>query len=127
MTGLVAFLLARLDDDERIARAIESTKWCQGVPNGDEVPNHVYVFDQDPPWSGIRTFHDLTEEEAAHIARWNPVRVLADIAAKRRIIEWQTYMADEIENDNARAAWESIVRLLASVWSDHPDYDHNWA
>jgi hypothetical protein len=64
-------------------------------------------------------------------------RVLAECEAKRRIVEWagrHAHAADEKDPDpatrsfNAGAAWASynIVRTLAAVYSDHPDYRSEW-
>lgn len=105
MTDLVAFLKDRLDELQWVAESVTAH-----TDQGWDPP----VWVQDDDYKHNTLIVDKT---------W----LLADVAAKRQIIEWQTYMADEIENDGARAAWESIVRLLASVWSDHPDYAQNWA
>lgn len=82
---LVAFLRARLDDDERIAAAVDSTPWRQGDAGSPEWDHHLVYVDQD-----VRVLHDLTEEEAAHVARHDPARVLAEVAAKRVILGWHS-------------------------------------
>jgi hypothetical protein len=77
---LVTFLRARLDEREAAAKAAGGDTWvaeprtpgsyavaCDGEP---------VVYDEGAP----------TEEQAAHIALNDPVFVLADVAAKRRIL-----------------------------------------
>ena len=61
MTDLVAFLRARLDEDERIARDGEGACW------------HVDYCDEDGP---------------VFMARFDPARVLREVEAKRRIVGW---------------------------------------
>ena len=76
---LVTFLLARLDEHERVARAVTSGPWrADGW--------HVHrTSEQEPKLASL--IYDLDEEEAAHIAQYEPARVLGDIAAKRRIVD----------------------------------------
>jgi hypothetical protein len=90
-----------------------------------------------------------TEEAEARVAQsefahggygcYGPARVLAECAAKRAIIE----QADEatgldmsVDNDRlvgirdmAKEPYcgDLILRSLAAVYSDHPDYDPAWA
>lgn len=52
-------------------------------------------------------------------------KVLADIAAKRKLLVWDTpldrrYRITTIAHDN-------LVRVLALAYADHPDYDPAWA
>jgi hypothetical protein len=58
-----------------------------------------------------------------------PARVLAQCAAMRKIVEmFQTARPamGEWESDYASAAYDA-VRALASIWSDHPQFDPTWA
>jgi hypothetical protein len=89
IAALVAWLRAQYDEDERIATAA-----CGAVPkpSGDtwrrtrsygsamvrDEDNEVVVYDEGRP----------TEEQAEHIARWDPARVLREIEAKRLRIDY---------------------------------------
>jgi hypothetical protein len=60
---------------------------------------------------------------------FTPARVLAECAAMRKIVEmFQTARPamGEWESDYASAAYDA-VRALASIWSDHPQFDPAWA
>jgi hypothetical protein len=116
MTDIEAFLTARLDEDEAIARAASAGPWSVGGGG--------YEGDNDGCIEGaagqdlIRVAGDpggyeavLSISDAEHIVRWNPVRVLAEIAAKRAILE-------------IHAPHDS--RILAAVWAGHPDYRQEW-
>lgn len=51
-------------------------------------------------------------------------RVLAECAAKRRIVEW---LGHTIENE---FGWDGmdwfVLKQLASVYADHTDFDEEW-
>lgn len=136
MADLVAFLEARLNEDEAAARkaAFGSGEWDTSGPGYPEAPE-VRVVDN------VRS--DLFETSnvfiAEHIARWDPARVLAEIAAKRRIMEEFDNARENFRNDPAPGAWESthraderlrtldlVVRLLAAPYADQEDFDESW-
>jgi hypothetical protein len=82
---LVTWLNAALDDDERIAKAAgeRSPNWHAneegygaGAVEHDGKHYAPIVYDEGYP----------SEDEAEHIARHDPARVLAEVAAKRRIL-----------------------------------------
>lgn len=67
---------------------------------------------------------------AGHIARWDPAHVLAEVGAKRRIL-------DEFEAADAAAEFPNLdggraeglgraVRLLALSYADRPGYREEW-
>lgn len=91
MDDLIAFLNARLDEDEAEAKAAANA-----------LNRHIEC---DP-------------DNAAHIARHDPARVLREVAAKRAIVERYAKAPDWAGGED--------VRLLAAVWSDHPDYRQEW-
>ena len=64
----------------------------------------------------------MSMADAAHIARYNPARVLADIAAKREIVAW----VGDYDADLDGSAW-GILGNLAALYADHPDYQQEWA
>jgi uncharacterized protein YlaI len=129
---LAAFLKARLDEDERTARAAIR-----------DDPGHMFMKHSQP-------------QEIAHIARHDPARVLRDVEAKRRIIDEHepyeditgyinnepiramlcptcVYIGDDetpdgdrigvLEHDDAPCA---TLRLLALPYDQHPEYQMEW-
>jgi hypothetical protein len=103
---LAEFIAARLSEDETAAKAAGSR------PNG-------------PLWED-GTRHTVV---AAHINRHDPSRVLREVTAKREILaECSTLVIvgvaypDEAGPESAAR----ILQLLASVYSDHPDYQDKW-
>ncbi len=62
---------------------------------------------------------------AEHIAQYDPARVLAEVAAKRAIC---SECDDEIGSCPYKGAdiAMSTLRLLASVYRDHADYNPAW-
>ena len=115
MSDLTEFLLARVAEDQAVARSAETD------------PRHSWVF---VDFGG--------NANADHGRRWNPARVLAECEAKRRIIrgaipgrivrpdgEVLSLMAP---NELARAdlLHEWILRVLAQPYADHPDFREEW-
>jgi hypothetical protein len=100
------FFLARIAEDEAVARAYrDGNSW--GNP---------YAGDGDGP-------------DVAYSNRFDETRVLAQCAAMRKIVEmFQTARPalGEWESDYASAAYDA-VRALASIWSDHPQFDPAWS
>jgi hypothetical protein len=103
------FVLARIAEDE--ARA---TRASSAVASWPMVANEAARLSADAGW---------------HVLDHNPARVLAQCAAMRKIVEmFQTARPamGEWESDYASAAYDA-VRALASIWSDHPQFDPAWA
>lgn len=105
---LAEFLAARLDDEE--ARVSGNSEW--GDAHGD-----------------------------CYECGTNQARVLRQVTAIRAILEaWQAQSGyslpdgvadgrdpDEAMRDEAvKDALEDVVRELAAIWSDHPDYQDAW-
>lgn len=112
---LTAFIAARLDEDEAIARAA-----------GDATP---------PPWHAAggdimsradgRCAANADGPEAPHIARHDPARVLREVAAKRAMVA-ECVRTCEYE-DYGHALAGAVIKVMAAAWSDHPDYRQEWA
>ncbi|WP_454043875.1 DUF6221 family protein [Cellulosimicrobium sp. Marseille-Q8652] len=74
----------------------------------------------------------------AHRARWSPARVLAECAAKHRIVELAheatgyDMTVDLERSSSARVqsgvsfVGDRILEELATAYADHPDYDDAW-
>lgn len=141
---ILGFLEARIAEDEAVAtRAAGGTSGRWSMPWEDEARvegDNMIVYDEGG--------HNL--DQAEHIATHDPARVLAECAAKRAIIaedfrlaEIEDYdrgcecSADDIragkcatlarvEEEDGRPS-STILRALASAYSDHPDYQQEWA
>lgn len=67
-------------------------------------------------------------EEAAHIAEWDPARVLAEISAKRQLVQLLAETIEARENYKGPdfyegvAACERALKLLALPYVDRPGY-----
>jgi hypothetical protein len=127
---VIAFLEARIDEDEAALRAIEdSSEPWRGQWVGDEMNFSLRTRNG---WSLARA---VTVEGGfppgvlAHIARHDPARVLREVEAKRAILDEHAQIPGDGVNftfaEQNRA--EDILLALAAVYSDHPDYDSAWA
>jgi hypothetical protein len=62
-----------------------------------------------------------------HIARHDPARVLAEVAAKRQIVELHFLRSSGRLCNEDDDLWPcETLRLLARPYVDHPDYRHEW-
>ncbi|RZE89168.1 DUF6221 family protein [Streptomyces sp. SCA2-2] len=139
---LIAFLRARLDEDEAVARGTTMPlDWHQGP--GDDPdwttsemvlmwpPEHHTPYEQDKHWRGLTA---EPEGLAAHIARHDPARVLAEVEAKRQIVKAHGRLdvsefcetCDGPSGIPGRPYGCTTVRLLALPYADHPDYRDAW-
>lgn len=118
---LIAFLTARLDEDAALATATSrGTPACYAW---EAVPDVVSPGRQEV-WTAGETPRRITkkqaEGDAAHIVRWDPARALAEVDAKRRMIEGTWGGPDHQD------MWEHHMRLLALPYATHPDYRDEW-
>lgn len=127
---LAAFLAARLDDDEEAA--LDAAGWTKA--GTERAPGRWSRF-------GIASVKDdegrtviysdagqVDPSVADHAARHDPARVLADVAAKRAVLDSvDVLVRGEVAPDIAReVGLTDILRHLAAVYSDAPDYDERW-
>ena len=131
MSELVKFLLARLAAQESKASMAAGGPW-RHTTNGDArlilgTPADVFVARLEMNGGG---FHD-----GEFIAANHPALVMADCAAKRRIID--RHRADlphphpgdpcDAHNANYETIGCETLRALALPYADHPDYRQEWA
>jgi hypothetical protein len=111
MTGdLTAFVTARLDEDEAIAKEAASRP---GGPAWDDRTRHTAV--------------------ARHINRHDPARALREVTAKRKRLA--AYIAASVAADRyddqymagVASGLADAIKDDADTWSDHPDYDQKWS
>ena len=125
MNDLVAFLRARLDEDEQAARdaprELDSGEW--------------------PFWRDVDDESDADATDA-YRDRFPPARVLREVKAKRQIVElhphayWPSkkgkphlYCQTCDVEDGVIGGDDGFcltLRLLALPYADHPDYDESW-
>jgi hypothetical protein len=120
VTGLSEFLLARIAEDEAVARSAP---------------------DRDPRYADSSMAYlawDVANEPTGEIAL-SKTRVLAECEAKRRIVEMQQGaakatidlaptdepIADAIAGSMLVTA-TAVLKLLALPYADHPDYLEEW-
>ncbi|MFJ7525155.1 DUF6221 family protein [Streptomyces griseus] len=129
---LVAFLKARLDEDEQAARAVGFER----IETGEYMWNSKYLLLQGGAGGESKATAEFDGDLAVHIARHDPARTLREVEAKRRIIErhsshsmgscrtcerphWGVQVCDHCE----RTAPCPDLRDLALPYSDHPEYE----
>jgi hypothetical protein len=135
---LVEFLLARIGEDEAVARAAVERNGATWSPH--ELHDGARItgtteFGNPRSYRGDGELWDdegalgMFTETAAHIARWDPARVLAECEAKRRLIA-ETLRFDTArtyEAFGAEAIYERLILThLALPYADHPDYRQEW-
>ncbi len=74
---------------------------------------------------------EVAPQDARHIARHDPARVLREVAAKRKILTLHSPWEDSGDcsacGDVPQVCYPcETLRALAAAWSDHPDYDPAW-
>ena len=101
--ALVAFLLARLDEDEAAARTV--------------------LLDRE-----FLPFESVVQT-ADHFARHGPLRVLREVAAKRAVVQ---KCRDGLQAQpggfhvGRLDVAEALIAALASVFAEHPDFNPEW-
>lgn len=137
---LAEFLLARIAEDEAVARWAQADAW-------DET-------------AGIHGFEDPWPSHLAFAEHLTPARVLAECEAKRQIVEmhksWPVLVEgppkfEPVDNSDFNSftmrasqqmAWTTeqayrdhfgtepptgpVLRFLALPYADHPDFDESW-
>lgn len=141
----------RIAEDEAVARAAaagESGRWERTTEEtGDGANAYDVVIDEDHFAEDYGFFADLrrpaARERGKHIARWDPARVLAECAAKRRIVEAHQSTSGAYTDETPETAvccsecgspldnpvpWPCpTLRLVALPYASHSDYRKEWA
>lgn len=133
MDDLVQFLRARLDEDEREARAAmwdeQSDVWTARPPQARYEQYIVADYCDD----GVVV---VTPENAdpdgvgRHIARHDPARVLVEVNAKRRALDHYQAVRTHAKGSEpyilAEGAVRKQIQIMALPYADHPDYQETW-
>lgn len=147
---LVSFLRERLDADEQAARAADGASW-RVTADQDDFDGDVLVGFTTLRDSGGEPMADdrrgpMASEDLTHIARHDPARVLAEVEAKRRIVDEHQTEGDTCRTcttEDREVLWDGetetvewvhrsvaapcrTLRLLALPYASHDDYDERW-
>ena len=117
---IVEFLEARLTEDELTAQAA-----IEGSPEWQAHYDYRDVKDADGHYVVLADSRYPTAEQAAHIARHSPARVLGECDIKRALIA-EFLRRDALGDMAGRTAIEDTLRTISSAYAQHPDYDPAW-
>lgn len=127
--NLTTWLLEQIADDEAAAldvggpddewysyfRDIKGRRLLQGVT------------ESDPQFDESDVFYAATKRHAAHIVRYDPARVLAEVAAKRALVEIHSALAaDDSEYSGWRLMAVNSLRALAIPYANRPGFRDDW-
>ena len=122
MTTLTEFLLARIAEDEAVARDASVDQWGQEVKDASDWVSLVQSVERDS-----------TAAQDELVRRHDPARILRECEAKREVIaHYEAYAREAGRNPDVFAlvkmseAVEGILVELAKVHSDHPDFRDEW-
>lgn len=130
-----AFVRARLDEDEQLARAAHpitsatALRWKvkpyeRRIPGAGLTPTRVWGVVVEPRETIMADTYEISSYVADHIARHNPARTLADIKAKRELLAiWETTRDD---GDRPHPLVTRLPYVLASNWPKHRDFKETW-
>lgn len=134
MDDLIAFVHARLDEDEQVARDASPGPWR---PNAEH--DEVLAVDDITVADGFALSGHQLRTTVDHIARWDPARVLAEVEAKRRILAEVVDDANGLDisvdldrrvgtRDETAEPYlgDQLAKLLALPYVGHPDYREEW-
>jgi uncharacterized protein DUF6221 len=128
---LVTWLRVQLDEDERVANSATSGPWTNADPMASDGVFAAAVdgFVADCLYERMGPF---AIHNATHVARHDPTRVLAEVEAKRRILDehdtagWK--VGDRVHDCQwADGTWPcATVRLLALPYADRDGWREEW-
>ena len=114
MDDLVAFLRARLDDSEQVAKA--------ALAGWGTMP------------FGRSSGTGINAEALLHAALHSPARVLREVAAKRKVMDEYAEALRILDGfretgyeEGRREALELACRAIALPYADHENYREEWA
>lgn len=123
MDELITWLRAQLDEDERVARATLATghgSWHLDGHGGIRGADGIGI---------VGGSAHMAPADVAHIARWDPARVLGKIAAERAILDLHHETAEhECDACNERQYGFPCptVRLLAQPYAGRDGWRAEW-
>lgn len=150
MDDLIEFLRAEIDEDEQVALAASPGPWR---PNAEH--DEVLAVDDITVADGFALSGNQLRATVDHIASWDPARVLAEVDAKRKLIErYQAARQRQADNSDKFVlltkqrhldqteftrvkthGWElsgqvaalaTAVAVAAMPYADRPGYQEQW-
>ena len=125
---LVEFVRACLARDEQVARRATPPPWTvhvasDGIVSLDEVDGHMIAEMQ-----GCDYHPDRREVDGAHIARHDPARVLAEVEAKRTILDrHEPGVSEPSECGRCNDPWPcDDVKALTQPYAGEPGWQEAW-
>lgn len=134
MDDLIAFVTARLDEDEAAAEAAAAAS----APDWHHTPAvtvHgpiILIAGGEYDEFEVADIDRNGDDKAAHITRHDPARALREVAAKRKTLARHSPVRSAGRRMCATCLgsctfWPCYdLRDLAAVWSGHPDYRQEW-
>ncbi|AIZ01754.1 hypothetical protein ArV1_066 [Arthrobacter phage vB_ArtM-ArV1] len=117
MSNPVDFLKARLDEEEQTALKALTIDKGQPIPKDAE-----YSYSMDV--HGYESF--ATEAQSKIVDTWNPIRVLAEVKAKREALAHYESMDWTVEPSGEQQYAAKFVTFMVNVYADHPDFHPGW-
>jgi hypothetical protein len=137
MDGLITWLRAQLDDDERLTRLCGDVPWVADVTGMVHVDpaairDNKLAFGHLGYVAGADR-NQLGDAYRAHIARNDPARVLREVKSKRQIVKecenqaaWESTTGRKYPATTAWALAVTTLHLLALPYADRPGYRDEW-
>jgi Family of unknown function (DUF6221) len=134
VSDLVTWLREQLDDDAQVANSATSGPW----DNDDRLMRDAVCAPAVDEWVADCRYEQMgpfAVHNATHIARHDPARVLAEVEAKRAILDEhnlsyegsrECYSCSDKRGDDIEPYPCPTVRLLALPYADRPGYRDEW-
>lgn len=138
MEDLAKWLLEQIAEDEQMARKVASPPpWAIDDQQRDD--RAIYGAARGATVAYDPSGDSESKADFAHIVRWDPARVLAECAAKRRIVDLHTIEDRYLDcptctdsdyrtrrYDDEQLWWCDTLKLLALPYVDRPGYRPEW-
>lgn len=122
MTGidaLAGFLLARIAEDEDVVR------WCLEAVDADRTEYARQLARRTAPYSTVTSSSHCGQDMGPRgTVEATPGRILAECAAKRRIVD-EAEAASDPGDRRGDGLWTAML-CLALPYAYHPDYHPKW-
>ena len=131
---LIEWLRVQLDADRRVALEAAGVPWTANVPGAIHVDARAMADNHALRKLGYvaSVQHDA---DRAHIAAWDPARVLAEVKAKRAILDEAEQESRNADNrlrfaDHPGYAWlimKRCVEALAQPYAGRDGWQDEWS
>jgi hypothetical protein len=126
---IIDFLETRISEDEAVAQAASPAPWEWFAKAGTPAPA-LYGGDKQTVLDACSDkgsgYLSSKAEDRAYIAQFNPGRILAECAAKRKMLANVPLVATDMAS-GVGVTSEYVLMCMASPYRDHPDYQEGWS